>query len=309
LSSTAFFARLSATAATALFFAYAFTVASAAMPLKLLDMAWQISVVNAIINNATLPLEGVVLAHLAAYLNPSQARFEAFCQKIRSWALPVTLGFLLIIPLQAYNFSKGLSNYKKSKANFEINVVQGFQKLRNVVLTAPTVGELQKGLTDLKGPSLTAADRSQPLPILRQSLLVALQQAEANAKANNTISNPEQIWSFAKEMFRSIFTSLAFALAFSAAAKLPNWPESLLVRFNKYLESLLKFKFINTGKIVKTFNEKRNADLQFKQSSERQRRHAMEKNRLEQQKKKALKMRLRNAERLKAKEEREKRDI
>ena len=51
-------------------------MATVALPLKLFDMAWQVSVVNAIINNSTIPLEGIVLAHLAAYLDPSKPRFE-----------------------------------------------------------------------------------------------------------------------------------------------------------------------------------------------------------------------------------------
>jgi hypothetical protein len=307
LSSTAFFARLSATAATALFLAYAFTVAAAALPLRLLDMAWQISVVNAIINNSTLPVVGLVLAYLAAYLNPSQPRFEAFCQQLSRWALPVTFGFLLIIPLQSYNLAKGLSNYNQSKTNYERNVVQGFQSLRNAITKAPTVADLQKRLIDLKGPLLSPDDTSLPLPILRQNLLLAVQQAETNAKTNSNIANPDQIWTFAKEMVRSIFTSFAFALAFSAAAKLPNWPDSLLIRFKKYLESFGRFKLLNTDKIFKDFNDKRNANFQLKQSSEAQRRHAIEKNRLEQQKKKALQMRLKNDERQKGKEDKNKR--
>ena len=306
MSLTAFFARLSAAAATALFFTYAFTVASVALPFKLLDMAWQVSVVNAIINNSTLPLEGVVLAHLAAYLDPSQPRFEAFCQKLRSWAIPVTFGFLLIIPLQTYNFTKGLSNYNKSKANYERNVVQGFQSLRNAVINAPTIDELQKRLIELKGPTLSPADSGLPLPVLRQNLLVAIQQVETNAKANSNL-NPDQIWSFGKEILRSIFTSLAFAYAFSAAAKRLTWPDSLLAQFNRYLRSLFKFRFFNIDSAFQANNAKRKSQLELKKTTENLRKHSAQMLRMRQKQEKENKMRLKNLNRQESKENSSKR--
>lgn len=304
MSLTAFFARFSAAAATALFIAYTLTVASVVLPLKLLDMAWQISVVNAIINNSTLPLQGVILAHLAAYLDPSQPRFEAFCKKLRSWSILATLGFLLIIPLQIYNFTKGLSNFNQSKVNFERNIIQGFQNLRNAVINAPTVAELEQRLIELKAPPLSAADRTQPLPILRQNLLAAFQQAETNAKANSNLNlNPDQLWVFGKEIIRSVFTSLAFAFAFSAAAKRSAWPESLLARFSKHLQTLRQFFFVNGGKVFKTYNADRKAKLQISQNNERQRRHASQMNRLRQQQEKEAKKRLKTNERLRSKDD------
>ncbi len=265
-------------------------------------MAWQISVVNAIINNSTLPLQGVILAHLAAYLDPSQPRFEAFCKKLRGWSILATLGFLLIIPLQIYNFTKGLSNYNQSKVNFERNIVQSFQNARNAVINAPTVAELQQRLIELKAPPLSAADRSQPLPILRQNLLAAIQQAETNAKANSNL-NPDQLWVFGKEIIRSVFTSLAFAFAFSAAAKRSAWPESLLARFSKHLQTLFQFFFINGGKVFKTYNADRKAKLKLSQNNERQRRHSLQMERLRQQQEKEAKKRLKTNERLRSKDD------
>jgi hypothetical protein len=265
-------------------------------------MAWQSTVVNAIINNSTLPLVGVALAHLAAYLDPSQTRFETFCKNLRSWAILATLGFILIIPLQIYNFTKGLSNYNQNKINYERNVVQGFQKLRNAVISAPTVAELEKRLIALNGPPLSAVDSNFPLPVLRQNLLVVLQQAETNAKSRINL-NPDQIWAFGKETVRSVFTSLAFAFAFSAAAKRSAWPESLLARFSKYLQSLRQFFSVNGGKIFKTYNADRKAKLQLSQNNERQRRHSAQMNRLRQQQEKEAKKRLKTNERLRSKDD------
>ena len=189
------------------------------MPFKLWDTTWQISVVKAIINNSTIPLEGVVQAHLTAYLDPSESRFEAFCKNLRSWALPATLGFLLLIPLQTFNLAKGVYNDKKSAANYEIAVTQNFANLRHAVRAAPDLVQLQKSLIDLRGPILSPADRSLPFSVLRQNLLLAIQQAEVNAKTNSNLPGPDQIWAFCKDMVRSILTAFAFALAFSAGCQ------------------------------------------------------------------------------------------
>ncbi len=271
-------------------------------------MAWQISVVNAIINNSTLPLEGVILAHLAAYLEPSQPGFEVFCQKIRSWALPVTLGFLLIIPLQSYNLAKGLSNYYQSTANFERNVGQGFQKLRDAVSSAPTVGDLQQRLVALKGPALSPADTRLPLPLLRQNLLVIIQRAEMSARANSNVGNPDQIWAFAKDMVRSILTAAVFALAFSAAAKRTTWQDSLLVRFGESLKSFRATGSKGTGKIFADLKAKQQAALEKRQVATRLRQHSMEVRRAQKQEEKEQRMRARNLERMRPKPRKRRRD-
>ena len=304
MPSAAFLARLSATAATALFFVYGFTVASVALPIKLLDMAWQISVINALINNSTIPLEGVVLAHLAAYLDPSEPRFEAFCKNLRSWAIPATLGFLLLIPLQTYNLAKGVSNFNKSIANYQIAVTRNFANLRNAVKTAPNLEQLQKSLIDLKGPILSPTDQRLPLPELRQTLLVAIQQAEVNAKTNNNLPGPDQIWAFSKDMLRSILTASAFALAFAAAAKRSAWQDSLLVRFSKYLGSLRKFKFTGLSKIVDNYKAKQKSRHELALSKRRLGDHARKQAELKQQEEKQRRLREKHIKSMRAKQNR-----
>jgi hypothetical protein len=128
LSSTIFFARWAAKAAMALFFIYAFNVAAVALPIRPFATAWQISMIDVIINNSIFPLLGLVLAHLAAYLDPSEPRFEAFSQNLRSWALLATLGFLLIIPLQAYNLAKEVGSFRQNATTEQRAYIWSFGK-------------------------------------------------------------------------------------------------------------------------------------------------------------------------------------
>jgi len=268
-SSQAFFARLAATAARALLFIYAITIAAQALPLKVFAMDWQISMITVITNSSILPLQGLVLAHLAAYLDPSEPRFEVFCQNLRRWALPATLGFLLIIPLQSFNFVKGIRNYRQNAAKNERTITQTFGDIRNAVERASTTADLQKRLADLNAPGLSPADRTAPLPAIRPTLLAEIQKAEKKAKANIAQQDPEQFWLFSKQMVGSILAAFAFAFAFAAAAKRSTWPESLLVRFIRYLDWLRKFNSTALGQKVDNFKAKEKAqkDLALTQRS------------------------------------------
>jgi hypothetical protein len=216
-----------------------------------------------------LPLQGLVLAHLAAYLDPSEPRFEVFCQNLRRWALPATLGFLLIIPLQSYNFVKGIRNYRQNAAKNEFTITQTFGDIRNAVESASTTADLQKRLADLNAPGLSPADRIAPLPAIRPTLLAEIQKAEKKAKANISQQDPEQFWLFSKQMVGSILAAFVFAFAFAAAAKRSAWPESLLVRFIRYLGWLRDFKSTALGQKVDNFKAKQKAqkDLALTQRS------------------------------------------
>jgi hypothetical protein len=268
-ASQAFFARLAATAARALLFIYAITIAAQALPLKVFAMDWQISMITVITNSSILPLQGLVLAHLAAYLDPAERCYEVFCQNLRRWALPATLGFLLFIPLQSYNLVKGIRNYRQNAAKNERTITQTFGDIRNAVERASTTADLQKRLADLNAPGLSPADRTAPLPAIRPTLLAEIQKAEKKAKANIAQQDPEQFWLFSKQMVGSILAAFAFAFAFAAAAKRSAWPESLLVRFIRYLDWLRKFKSTALGQKVDNFKAKEKAqkDLALTQRS------------------------------------------
>jgi len=74
---------------------------------------------------------------------------------------------------------------------------------------------------------------------------------------------------FSKQMVGSILAAFAFAFAFAAAAKRSAWPESLLVRFIRYLDWLRKFKSTALGQKVDNFKAKEKAqkDLALTQRS------------------------------------------
>ena len=291
LSSQTFFARLAATAARALFFIYVITVAAQVLPLKLLDQAWQMSVVNVVVTSSILPLQGLVLAHLAAYLNPSEPKFGVFCKNLCSWALLATLGFLLIIPLQSYNLFKGVRTFNNNAVIYRRTVNQTYGNLRSAVNNASTVADLKKRLDELDAPGLSPADNLVPLPILRPTLLAEIQKAETKALANSPQLDPQQIWLFSKEMVRSILTASAFALAFAAAAKRSAWPDSLLVRFSKYLGSLRKFEFTGLSKIVDNYKAKQKSRNELALSKRRLGDHARKQAELKQQEEKERRLR------------------
>ena len=73
--------------------------AGALFPIAILAPAWQLRVGAALINSAPLPLTGLVFLHLAVYLDQQDELLVRRRRIAAALALPVALGFLLLVPL------------------------------------------------------------------------------------------------------------------------------------------------------------------------------------------------------------------
>lgn len=70
-------------------------------PPKIMDPQWQLGLTADLINNGSLALVGALLTPLALAFNPGSDRLRARRNTFRQWALAASIGFLLLIPLQA----------------------------------------------------------------------------------------------------------------------------------------------------------------------------------------------------------------
>jgi hypothetical protein len=221
------FARILAAASSALLAVFLAAALAALLPLRFTDPTWQLGVIGSLVNNGGFALISLVLLHFASHLEPANGRWQARCITFRQLAIAATLGFLLVVPLQAFATWKAMAASQAATTVQQRQVAQRFEALREAIRTAPTLDDLQGRLRQLDGPALQAADPGQPLPQLRQQLLEALQQAEANLQAQLPAIDPERQWGFIKESLRVVVSALAFAFAFGAAAQRPGATESL----------------------------------------------------------------------------------
>lgn len=157
---------------------YATIVLSAALPLRLADPAWQLRLYNAVVNASAFPLVGLGLLHLSSELDQGSetlARRAGFFARL---AVPIALGFLLLIPLQGYLLWQQSSNVASGATNQLARQERTLASLREAVQQAGSVSELQQRLASLQGPSLGPAEQALPLSQLRAQLTVALEQAD-----------------------------------------------------------------------------------------------------------------------------------
>ena len=157
---------------------YATIVLSATLPLRLADPVWQLRLYNAVANNSAFPLVGLALLHLASDLDPAcdtLARRAGFYARV---AVPIALGFLLMIPLQGYLIWQQSSTAASGQANQLVRQERTLASLRQAVNEAGRVSELKQRFAALQGSSLGPAEQALPLNQLKAQLNVALEQAD-----------------------------------------------------------------------------------------------------------------------------------
>lgn len=221
------FARILAAASACFLAVFLAALLAALLPIRPIDPTWQLAVIASLVNNGGFALISLVLLHFASEREPANGRWQARCTTYRQLAIAATLGFLLLVPLQAFATWKLLAASRAVSTEQQRQVAERFGALREAIRTAPSPADLQARLRQLDGPSLQPADLGQPLPQLRQQLLVAVQQAEANLRSQLPAIDPERKWGFLRESLRVVVSALAFAFAFGAAAHRPGGTHSL----------------------------------------------------------------------------------
>jgi hypothetical protein len=193
------------------------TVAVRAWPLKILDSQWQLGFAAELINSASLALVGALLIPLALAFHPGSDRLRARRNAFRRLALAAAIGFLLLIPLQAF---AGWRLYRTVTSTAEKQSSQSARRLtevRQAIASATSPQEIQAKLNQLVGPSagLSPTQLRTPIDQLRQELLVGADQAanrlQQRIQAQASLKPDRLI----KETIRIALSSLFYAAAFA----------------------------------------------------------------------------------------------
>ena len=193
------------------------TVVVRAWPLKILDSQWQLGFAAELINSASLALVGALLIPLALAFHPGSDRLRARRNAFRRLALAAAIGFLLLIPLQAF---AGWRLYRTVTSNAEQQTSQSARKLaelRQAIDTATSPQEIQAKINQLVGPSagLTPTQLRTPINQLRQELLAGADQAANRLQQRieaQASYKPDRLF---KETARIALSSLFYAAGFA----------------------------------------------------------------------------------------------
>jgi hypothetical protein len=241
---TAIVADRLALVALTLFAVYGAAVLASILPPRLLDPLWQLSSTRITVEAAPIPLLGLALLHLAAYLSPANLPLQRRRDALARLAVPVSLAFLLIVPLQgqavwrSYQLANAVADQQQASTG------ERADRVRFAIEQATSPEDLQRRLLALQRPDLRIQlDPSRfptiPLPVLKRQLLSQLDQAEGQVKARFAPIDPATADRITRESLRVIASSIAFAAGFAACAQrkgqlvpfLVEWP-SLLAHLN-----------------------------------------------------------------------------
>ncbi len=207
--------------AMALFVIYSVRVIAITLPLRPLDTVWQLSVSSALISAAAIPLVGLALLHLAAYLDPANAALERRRDALARWAILAVLGFLLLIPVQGYASWSTVTAARARLTTQQASANRNFALIREAINAATSLEDLKARLQALESPELGIRfeDLGLPLPETRRQMLIRLNELEEQVKTRIKAPPPEAIENVATNALRVMATSVIYALAFAIAAQ------------------------------------------------------------------------------------------
>jgi len=152
----------------ALIVAYAITVLFAAYPVSIIQPGWMLRVCNSLRETAALPLLGASLLVIAQQCAPEMQPLARRMGLIRRLALWVSVGFLLLIPLQIY---AGMQ-LNQGRADLESRQRREIERAAFAIQRASDEASLRQALALLPGsPPLPKAPLDVPLAQVKQTLM------------------------------------------------------------------------------------------------------------------------------------------
>lgn len=229
-------ARLLECSAWCLFLVFITAMLAGLIPPRLLDPAWQLRFAGLAVNNGSIPLVGFLLMALASAIAPADGALRSRRDRVRQWGLAAALGFLLLMPLQAFAAWRAYGNATFAQGRQLQAAERKFVELRQAILAAGSPEDLQARFQRLQGPPLNPADLGQPLPQLRRQLLASLEAAQTRVRDQLGGPPAERVWLLIQDSVRVVLTALGYGVAFAAGSYLPGRPEPLLDSWSRLLQ-------------------------------------------------------------------------
>ena len=215
------------------------------LPPRPLDPLWQLHFTDTLASNALFALMALVGLHMAAWFDPSDRPLQVRCRSFRGWARYAAIGFLLLLPVQAYG---ALSAYTTGTIQGQAATpVDRIKELRRAVDSSGSLDDLQANLKALKAPALTEAAKSQPFAVLTLSLKDQLDQSEALAQEHPMPILRDQAWKLIQSTLRVCLLSVGFGTAFAAASMGRSNRRSLRKNFRSIRDNMLGGLFKGQG--------------------------------------------------------------
>jgi len=215
------------------------------LPPRPLDPLWQLHFTDTLASNGLFALMALVGLHMAAWFDPSDRPLQVRCRNFRGWAGYAAIGFLLLLPVQAYG---ALSAYSTGATKGQAETpVDRIKELRRAVESSGSLDDLQANLKALKAPALTEAAKAQPFAVLTLTLKDQLDQSEAIAQEHPSPILRDQAWQLFQSTLRICLLSVGFGTAFAAVSMGRSNRRSFRKNFRSLRDNLLGGMFRGQG--------------------------------------------------------------
>ena len=200
---------------------YVVRVAAAIVPLRPLDTLWQLGAVSALLDSAAIPLMALGFVHLAVYLDPANASLGKRRDSLARLAILVMLGFLLLIPLQAFAAWNSVASVQALVTRQQTATNSTFAQIREAIKAATSLEDLQRRLQSLQTENLDIRfeDLGLPLPETKRRLLIRLNEAHQQVKTRITPPPSMDIEAVVRNSLRVMSASAVYTLAFAIVAQ------------------------------------------------------------------------------------------
>ena len=216
-------------AALAMASVFVLALLASVLPGKLNDPAWQQGMLLALVDNAVIPLVALIVLHGAAWMNPGDLFSRGLRDGAARWAVPVALGFVLLVPLQGLLAWRSHDLDHRAQHLRLREVDQRFALLRQAVAQAESSADLQTRLQQVVGPSFGSINPQEPLPQLRKKLSGILDQNQRQLRLQLQVRAQQgSAPSLLPQPLRVAVSCLAYGVAFAALARRRNSEISLL---------------------------------------------------------------------------------
>lgn len=204
-----------------LFLVYAVLLLLAAIPVRVLQPSWQISLSNALLENAPIPLLGLGMLYLASYFDPDDDKLQARVFWIAKVCTIVSLAFLLLIPLRAYSVWS-LVQQRSNVQDRQISQVNSrLKSVENALRQARDKQQLIQLLQQSKAPALPPELAAQSFEQIRQELSRSLQNMQTAINARQAPQNRTALnFQLIRDSLRAMVLAFLYFVGFAAAGQL-----------------------------------------------------------------------------------------
>jgi hypothetical protein len=195
----------------ALIVIYGVTVVVELLPLALFKPAWLVGFSGKVLGGGAFALIGAVMLVMALHFDAKVLPLSRLQKRLRQLARLAALGFLLLIPLQAF---AGIMVWKGESQDVQQRLGQ-LEKATVLISKANSESALIQGLSQLPGaPKVSGQKLSVPVPVLKSQVLAQLNRQIPLLETQTAALKKLRLEAGVAQWFKQGVISGAYATAF-----------------------------------------------------------------------------------------------